>query len=144
MSKSQSKRSLGNTPLRRDSAATGVSLNGTLHEQDWLFWPTSTAFPLTLWWIALSHFQVSQCRAWNAESQAGGSLLDAGWKVFIDALPKDTAEKERKVFRKLELLFILRHQNLWHHCWHVVEPTGSGNAHLRGLRCWKPRFQGSD
>ena len=33
MSKSQSKRSLGDNPLKQNSAANGVSLNGTLHEQ---------------------------------------------------------------------------------------------------------------
>ena len=32
-------------------------------------------------------------------------LLDAGWKVFIDALPKQSADKEQKIFSKMGTIY---------------------------------------
>ena len=34
-----------------------------------------------------------------------GTLLDAGWEVFIDALPKHSADNEQKVFSKMGTIY---------------------------------------
>ena len=107
MSKSQSKRSLGNTPLKQNSSAIGVSLNGALHEQRLALLTYFGNIPVDFMMDRIVPFSGITTSSVECRSQAGGSLLDAGWKAFIDALPKDTAaDKERKVFRKSELFII--------------------------------------
>ena len=106
MSKFQSKRSLGNTPLKQNSSAIGVSLNGALHEQRLALLTYFGNIPVDFMMDRIVPFSGITTSSVECRSQAGGSLLDAGWKAFIDALPKDTADKERKVFRKSELFII--------------------------------------
>jgi hypothetical protein len=110
MSESQSKSSPGDTPLKQNSAATAVFFNGSLWGQR-LAQALLTDFgniPEVTVEFMLDHIVPNS--GINVERtmqnlRREGVLLDAGWEVFIDALPKQSDDNEQNVFSKMGTIY---------------------------------------
>ena len=105
---SQPKSIPGDTPVKQNSAATGVFLNGTLEEQRLAVLTDLGNIPEVTVDFMLDHIVPNS--GINVERtmdrlKREGVLLDAGWEVFIDALPKHSADNEQKVFLKMGTLY---------------------------------------
>jgi hypothetical protein len=105
---SQSKSLPGDTPLKQNSAASGVFINGTLEEQRMAVLNDLGNIPEVTVDFMLDHIVPNS--GINVERtmknlRREGVLLDAGWEVFTDALPKKSADSEQKVFLKMGTIY---------------------------------------
>ena len=105
---SQSKSIPGDTPLKQDLLATGVFLNGTIGEQRLAVLTDFGNIPEVTVDFMLNHIVPNS--GINVERtmqnlRREGVLLDAGWEVFIDALPKKSADNEQKIFSKMGAIY---------------------------------------
>ena len=104
----QSKSLPGDTSLKQNSAATGVFVNGTLEEQrlavltDFGNIPEVTVDFMLDYIVSDSGINIGRIMQ-NLRRE--GVLLDAGWEVFVDALPKQSADNEQKVFSKMGTIY---------------------------------------
>ena len=92
----------------RNSTATGVFLNGTLGDQRLALLTDFGNIPEVTVDFMLDHIVPNS--GINVERtiqnlRQEGVLLDAGWEAFIDALPKQSADNEQKVFSKMETIY---------------------------------------
>ena len=83
------------------AAATGAFLDGTLEEQRLAVLTDLGNIPEVTVDFMLDHIVPNsginvECTMQNLRRE--GVLLDAGWEVFVDALPKQFADNEQKVF----------------------------------------------
>jgi hypothetical protein len=104
---SQSKSS-GDTPMKQNSAATGVFLNGTLEEQKQAVLDDLGNIPEVTVDFMLDHIVPNSginVERTKQNLRQEGVLLDAGWKEFIDALPEKSADNEQKVFAKMGTIY---------------------------------------
>ena len=97
----------GDTPLKQNAGATGVFINGTLEEQRTVMTDLRSIPEVTVDFM-LNHIVPSP--GINVERTRDvliqqGVLLDVGWKEFSDALPKNSAENEQKVFSKMAIIY---------------------------------------
>ena len=108
MSQSQSKSIPGDTPLKQSSASTGVFIHGTLEEQrDAVLTDLGNIPEVTVDFMLdhiVPHSGINVERTMR-NLRREGVLLNTGWKVFTDALPKDSADKEQKVFSKMGTIY---------------------------------------
>ena len=110
MSEFQSKSLPGDTPLKQDSAATGVFFNGTLAEQRLALLTDFGNIPEVTVDFMLDHIVPNSdidVERTTQNLRREGVLLDAGWEVFIDALPKHSEDilNEQKVFSKMTTIY---------------------------------------
>jgi hypothetical protein len=105
---SQSKSIAGDTPLKQNSAATGVFIHGTLEEQRMAVMTDLGNIPEVTVDFMLDHIVpnsgIDVKRTVNKLKQKG-VLLDAGWKEFVGALPKQSEGKEQTVFSKMGAIY---------------------------------------
>ena len=100
MSESQLKGSPDDTPIHN----SGVFINGTLEEQRMALLSNFGNIPEVTVDFMLDHIipnsgiNVERTRQ-NLTRE--GVLLDAGWEVFVGALPKHSFDNEKKVFSKM-------------------------------------------
>jgi hypothetical protein len=97
---SQSK---SDTPVTRNSADTGVFINGTLDDQKMAVLNDLGNIPEVTVDFMLDHIVPNS--GINVERtmqnlRQEGVLLDTGWQVFINALPKESPDNEQ-VFLKM-------------------------------------------
>ena len=94
----------GDIPLKQNVGATGVFINGTLEEQRYAVVTNLGNIPeVTVNFmldniVPYSRVNVERTRQNLIQK---GVLLDAGWKEFIDVLPKNSAGNEQQVFSKM-------------------------------------------
>ncbi|KAF8811240.1 hypothetical protein BYT27DRAFT_7184620 [Phlegmacium glaucopus] len=105
---SQSQSLTGDTPLKQNSAATGVFMNGTLDQQRMAVMTDLGNIPEVTVDFMLDHIVPNS--GVNLERtmhnlKRKGILLDAGWNLFIDALPKNSKDNEQKVFLKMQAIY---------------------------------------
>ena len=107
-SRSQSQGLTGDTPLKQNSAASGVFLSGTLDQQRLAVMNDMGNIPEVTVDFMLNHIVpnsgINVARTIQNLRQKG-ALLDAGWDVFIDKLPKVSNDNEQKVFAKMETIY---------------------------------------
>ena len=108
MSESQSKSLTDETPSKQNSTQRGVFFNGTLQEQRTAVLTDFGNIPEVSVDFMLDHIVPNS--GVNVERtmqnlRREGNLLDAGWEVFIDALPKHSADNEQKVFSKMGTIY---------------------------------------
>ena len=105
---SQSASVLGDTPLKRNAGATGVFFTGTLEEQRTAVMNDLGNIPEVTVDFMLNHIVPDSgvdVEHTMRKLRHKGDLLDAGWKEFIDELPKDSADNEQKVFLKMGTIY---------------------------------------
>jgi hypothetical protein len=105
---SQSKSLLSDTPVKRNSADTGVFINGTLYDRKMAVLNDLGNIPEVTVDFMLDHIVPNS--GINVERtmqnlRREGVLLDTGWKVFINALPKESPDNEQKVFLKMGTIY---------------------------------------
>jgi hypothetical protein len=98
---SESKSIPGDTPLKQNSAATGVFIHGTLEEQRMAVLNDLGNIPEVTVDFMLDHIVPDS--GIDVEStihrlKQEEVLLDAGWKEFVGALPKQSTGTEQTVF----------------------------------------------
>ena len=108
MSESQSKSLTDETPSKQNSTQRGVFFNGTLQEQRTAVLTDFGNIPEVSVDFMLDHIVPNS--GVNVERtmqnlRREGTLLDAGWEVFIDALPKQSADNEQKAFSKMGTIY---------------------------------------
>ena len=96
----------GDTPIKKNSVATGVFINGTLDEQRVAILTDLGNIPEVTVDFMLDHIVPNS--GINVERtiqklRRKGVLGNAGWKEFEDVLPKKSDAIEQKFFRKWEL-----------------------------------------
>jgi hypothetical protein len=105
---SQSKSIPGDTPLKQNSAATGVFIHGTLEEQRMAVMTDLGNIPEVTVDFMLDHIVpnsgIDVERTINRLKREG-VLLDAGWKEFVGALPKQSTDTEQTVFSKMGTIY---------------------------------------
>ena len=104
---SQSK-SLGDIPLRQNSAATGVFINGTLDEQRLAVLTDLGNIPEVTVDFMLDHIVPNlgiNVERTMQNLRKEKVLLDAGWKEFTGTSPKQSADNEQKVFSKMGTIY---------------------------------------
>ena len=105
---SQSKSTPGDTPLKQNSAATGVFINGTLEEQrnavmhDLGNIPEVTVDFMLDNILPKSGIDVERT---IYRLKRKGVLLDDGWKGFVGGLPKNSNDSEQIVFSKMGAIY---------------------------------------
>ena len=105
---SQSASVLGDTPLKRNAGATGVFFTGTLEEQRTAVMNDLGNIPEVTVDFMLNHIVPDSgvdVEHTMRKLRHKGDLLDAGWKEFIDELPKDSADNEQKVSSKMGTIY---------------------------------------
>ena len=98
----------GDTPLKQNSAASGVFISGTLDQQRLAVMNDLGNIPEVAVDFMLNHIVPNSGINVDRTSQnlrQKGVLLDAGWDVFIDELPKVSKDNEQKVFAKMETIY---------------------------------------
>ncbi|KAF8811221.1 hypothetical protein BYT27DRAFT_7252939 [Phlegmacium glaucopus] len=105
MSQSQS---LTGAPLKQNLAAKGVFINGTLQDQRFAVFTHLGNVPEVTVDFMLDHIVPNsgvnlECTMHDLRRK--GILLDAGWKFFIDALPKNSKDNKQKVFLKMQTIY---------------------------------------
>ena len=105
---SKSKSVPGDTPVKRNLADTGVSINGTLDDQKIAVLNDLGNIPEITVDFMLDHIVPNS--GINVERtmqklRREGVLLDIGWKVFKNALPKSSPDNEQKVFLKMGTIY---------------------------------------
>ena len=105
---SQSKSLPGDTPSKKNSAATGVFFNGTIEEQRLALLTDFGNIPEVTVDFMLDHIVPNSginVERTKQNLRREGVLLDAGWEVFIDALPKLSDDNEQKFFSKMGTVY---------------------------------------
>ena len=105
---SQSASIPGDTPLKRNAAATGVFFTGTLEEQRMAVMNDLGNIPEVTVDFMLNHIVPDSgvdVEHTMRRLRQKGDLLDAGWKEFIDVLPKDSPDNKQKVFSKMGRIY---------------------------------------
>ena len=93
----------GDIPLKQNVGATGVFINGTLEEQRYAVLTNLGNIPeVTVNFMLDNIVPYSRVRQNLIQK---GVLLDAGWKEFIDVLPKNSAGNEQQVFSKMATIY---------------------------------------
>ena len=98
----------GDTPIKQNSAATGVFINGTLEEQRAAVMNDLGNIPEVTVDFMLDNIVPNSgidVERTIRKLKRNKVLLDAGWKEFIDALPKDSSNTEQKVFSKMGTVY---------------------------------------
>ena len=98
----------GDTPIKKNSTATGVFINGTLDEQRMAVLTDLGNIPEVTVDFMLDHIVPDS--GINVERtiqklRRNGVLGNAGWKEFEGALPKKSDAIELKVFSKMETIY---------------------------------------
>ena len=98
----------GETPIKKNSAATGVFINGTLDEQRVAVLTDLGNIPEVTVDFMLDHIVPDS--GINVERtirklRGKGVLGDAGWKEFEGKLPKKSDDIEQKVFSKMGTIY---------------------------------------
>ena len=101
---SKSKSVPGDTPLKQNSASTGVFIHGTLEEQRAAVMDDLGNIPEVTVDFMLDHIipnsEIDVERTIRILKRKG-VLLNDGWKEFADALPKESSDSEQTVFSKM-------------------------------------------
>jgi hypothetical protein len=111
---SQSKSIPGDTPLKQNSAATGVFIHGTLEEQRMAVMTDLGNIPEVTVDFMLDHIVPNSgidVERTIKRLKRKEVLFDAGWKEFVGALPKQSTDTEQTVFSKMGIIYkeIIRH-----------------------------------
>ena len=105
---SQPKSTPGDTPLKQNSAATGVFLEGTLDEQRTAVLTDLGNIPEVTIDFMLDHIVPNSninVELTMRKLKRERVLLDAGWKEFDDKLPKQSSDIEQMVFSKMGTIY---------------------------------------
>jgi len=105
---SQTNSLLHDTPIKKNSASTGVFLNGTLEEQKTAVLKDLGNIPEVTADFMLDHIVPNSginVERTIQELKQKGILGDAGWKEFNNALPKKSDANEQKVFSKMGTIY---------------------------------------
>ena len=98
----------GDTPIKQNSAASGVFINGTLDEQRAAVMNDLGNIPEVTVDFMLDNIVPNSgidVERTIRELKRNEVLLDAGWKEFDDKLPKKTSGKEQIVFSKMGTIY---------------------------------------
>ena len=98
----------GDTPLKQNAAASGVFLNGTLEQQRMAVLTDLGNIPEVSVDFMLDNIVPKLGIDFELTMQKlkkKGDLLDAGWKEFVNELPKKSKDNEKTVFLKMEPLY---------------------------------------
>jgi hypothetical protein len=98
----------GDTPVKQNSAATGVFLNGTLEQQKLAVLTDLGNIPEVNVDFMLDHIVPNlginfELTMRNLKQKK--VLLDAGWKEFVGELPKRSKANEQTVFSKMGTIY---------------------------------------
>ena len=105
---SQSISILGDTPVKQNSAATGVFINGSLDEQRTAVLKDLGNIPEVGVDFMLDQIVPNPgiyVKRTMDKLKREGDLLDAGWKEFIGESPKQSSLKEQEVFLKMGTIY---------------------------------------
>ena len=105
---SKSKSVPGDTPLKQNSASTGVFVHGALEEQRAAVMDDLGNIPEVTVDFMLDHIipnsEIDVERTIRILKRKG-VLLNDGWKEFADALPKESSDNEQTVFSKMGTIY---------------------------------------
>ena len=105
---SQQKTIPGDTPVKKNSASTGVFLQGTLEEKRTAVLTDMGNLPEVTVDFMLRHIVPNlgiDVERTKEILKKKGVLLEGGWKEFIEKSPKDSKDTEQKVFSKMETIY---------------------------------------
>jgi hypothetical protein len=98
----------GDTPIKQNSAASGVFINGTLEEQRAAVMNDLGNIPEVTVDFMLDNIVPNSgvdVERTIRKLKRNRVLLDSGWKEFVDALPKKAPGKEQIVFSKMGTIY---------------------------------------
>ena len=98
----------GDTPLKQNTGATGVFINGTLGEQRTAVLTDLGNIPEVTVDFMFNHILPNSgidVERTRQDLIQKGFLLDAGWKEFSDTLPKNSTANEQEVFSKMATIY---------------------------------------
>ena len=108
MSQSKSKSIPGDTPLKQNSASTGVFIHGNLEEQRDAVLTDLGNIPEVTVDFMLDHIVPNlgiNVERTMQNLRREGVLFDGGWKEFVDALPKHSIDTEQNFFSKIGTIY---------------------------------------